>query len=47
MPAQVLVDKRGIARYVHYGKSMSDIPANPELLFLLEEMNQESQGTTG
>jgi peroxiredoxin Q/BCP len=45
MPAQVLVDKRGIARYVHYGKSMSDIPANQELLALLEEMNQESQGT--
>ncbi len=32
MPAQVVVDKAGIARYVHYGKSMSDIPGNDEIL---------------
>lgn len=32
MPAQVVVDKAGIARYVHYGKSMSDIPRNDEIL---------------
>jgi len=31
MPAQVLVDKTGAARYVHYGHSMSDIPENTEL----------------
>jgi peroxiredoxin len=42
MPAQVLVDKSGIARFVHYGKSMSDIPSNEELLSLVDEMNQES-----
>jgi len=30
MPAQVTVDKNGIARYVHYGHSMSDIPANED-----------------
>lgn len=41
MPAQVLVDKSGIARFVHYGHSMSDIPSNIELLSLVEEMNQE------
>lgn len=40
MPAQVIVDKRGIARYVHYGKSMADIPENKELFSLLEEINQ-------
>jgi peroxiredoxin len=40
MPAQVIVDKRGIARFVHYGESMSDIPANQELLDLLVEMNR-------
>ena len=34
MPAQVLIDKAGIARYVHYGHSMSDIPENQELLAL-------------
>ena len=32
MPAQVLVDKEGTARFVHYGHSMSDIPANEEVL---------------
>jgi peroxiredoxin Q/BCP len=37
MPAQVIVDKAGIARYVHYGKSMSDIPSNEELLSLIDE----------
>jgi peroxiredoxin len=36
MPAQVLVDKSGTARYVHYGHSMSDIPENQELLTLLD-----------
>lgn len=39
MPAQVIIDRQGIARYVHYGHSMSDIPENPELLALLDEMN--------
>jgi peroxiredoxin len=43
MPAQVLVDKGGIARYVHYGKSMSDIPSNDELLSLVEELNREAR----
>ena len=28
MPAQVIVDKHGVARFVHYGHSMSDIPEN-------------------
>ena len=41
MPAQVIVDKRGIARYVHYGHSMSDIPENAELLALLDGLNAE------
>ena len=41
MPAQVIVDKSGRARYVHYGHSMSDIPDNSELLGLLDEINQE------
>ena len=35
MPAQVIVDKDGVARYVHYGHSMSDIPDNDEVLALL------------
>lgn len=32
MPAQVIVDINGIARFVHYGKNMSDIPSNEEIL---------------
>jgi peroxiredoxin Q/BCP len=39
MPAQVIVDKQGVARYAHYGHSMSDIPENTELLALLDEVN--------
>jgi len=39
MPAQVLIDKAGVARYVHYGHSMSDIPENEELLALGDEIN--------
>ena len=31
MPAQVIVDKAGVARFVHYGHSMSDIPENAEV----------------
>ena len=38
MPAQVIVDKNGTARYAHYGHEMSDIPANAELLSLLDSI---------
>jgi len=41
MPAQVIVDKHGTARFVHYGHSMSDIPENEELFSLLDELNSE------
>jgi len=36
MPAQMLIDKAGLLRYVHYGHSMADIPANDEILGLLD-----------
>ena len=36
LPAQVIIDKSGRVRYVHYGHSMMDIPENKELLELLE-----------
>lgn len=42
MPAQVLVDKHGVARFVHYGHSMSDIPANEELFEMLDQLNAET-----
>ncbi len=41
MPAQVVVDKQGFARFVHYGDAMSDIPGNAELLDLLSELNSK------
>jgi peroxiredoxin Q/BCP len=41
MPAQVLVDKEGIARYVHYGHSMRDIPSNEEMLALLDRLHAQ------
>jgi peroxiredoxin len=39
MPAQVLVDRQGVARYVHYGKSMADIPSTVEILGLIQRIN--------
>ena len=39
MPAQVIVDEAGVARFVHYGHSMSDIPDNAEVLTLLDRLN--------
>lgn len=41
MPALVVVDKEGKIRYQHYGKSMSDIPPNEEILSLLDDLNKE------
>ena len=40
MPAQVIVDRQSVARYAHYGHSMSDIPPNDELLGLLQQINR-------
>lgn len=37
MPAQLLIDKGGVVRFVHYGHSMADIPPNQEILGLLDE----------
>ncbi len=42
MPAQVIVDRQGRVRYVHYGHSMSDIPPNEEMLALLDSLGQEN-----
>jgi peroxiredoxin len=40
MPAQVIIDKLGVVRYVHYGHEMSDIPTNDELIEVLKKINQ-------
>ncbi len=38
MPAQMIIDKGGMLRYVHYGHSMEDIPGNDELMSLLDSL---------
>ena len=38
MPAQMIVDKKGILRYVRYGRSMKDIPNNKDILGLLDDI---------
>jgi peroxiredoxin len=38
MPAQMLVDKEGVLRYVHYGHSMQDIPENSEIFDLIDSL---------
>ena len=44
LPAQITIDKKGLARFVHYGHDVSDIPSNEEILKLVETMNLETQG---
>jgi len=42
MPAQVVIDRQGIARYAHYGHSMSDIPENAEIFEILSQLRKEA-----
>jgi peroxiredoxin len=42
MPAQVLIDKAGVARFVYYGDSMRDIPSTKEVLALIDQINSET-----
>ena len=39
LPAQMLVDKPGMLRYVHYGHSMMDIPSNKEIMNLIKAID--------
>lgn len=41
LPAQMIIDKKGILRHTHYGKSMKDIPSNEEVLKRLDEIQAE------
>ena len=41
LPAQLVIDRRGLIRYLHYGGSMSDIVENGELLAKLDQLNLE------
>jgi peroxiredoxin len=38
MPAQVLIDIKGTARFVHYGQDMTDIPKNSDMLALIDSL---------
>jgi len=42
MPAQVIIDKSGIIRFIHYGLAMSDIPDSNELLTFIDEINSDA-----
>ncbi len=42
VPAQMIIDKNGTVRYVHYSDSMSDIPENEDILDKLDDINKES-----
>jgi peroxiredoxin Q/BCP len=42
MPAQVLIDKNRVARFVYYGHSMKDIPSNEDVLQILRDLDDDS-----
>ena len=46
MPAQMIIDKAGFVRFVHYGHSMSDIPANADVLASIDQIINESVSKT-
>lgn len=41
VPAQMIIDKTGVVRFVHYARSMADIPENREIIQILKQINQE------
>jgi len=41
LPAQLVIDKKGLIRFVHHGNSMSDIVENNKILLLLDQLNTE------
>ncbi len=47
MPAQVLVDMSGMARFVHYGRDMTDIPKTAENLEMIDALNAEGAPDAG
>ncbi len=42
MPLVTVLDAHGMIRFAHYGASMSDIPANQELLDVIDQLNSAS-----
>jgi peroxiredoxin len=42
MPLNCVIDAQGYVRFAHYGRSMSDIPTNEELLHVIDQLNAAS-----
>jgi peroxiredoxin len=39
VPAEMVIDKQGIVRFVHYASSMADIPDNETIFQVLDQIN--------
>ena len=42
MPAQALIDRAGVVRFVHYGHDMTDIPKTEEMLELIASLSSDN-----
>lgn len=42
LPAQFLIDRKGIVRYVEYGRNMRDFTSADELIVLIDKMERET-----
>lgn len=42
LPLNCVVDAKGYVRFAHYGSSMRDIPANEELLQVIDKLKASS-----
>lgn len=42
MPAMLIIDTQGLVRFIHYSKSMRDIPDNVTVIKILDEINKKS-----
>ncbi len=40
MPADIIIDRTGTIRYMHYGESMSDIPQIKQLLDVIDSLKK-------
>lgn len=43
MPLNTVVDREGVIRFIHYGKSMADIPDNDTLLDVIDQITVPSE----
>jgi peroxiredoxin len=42
MPAEIIVDRKGVVQYFHYGDSMSDIPSIHDLITIVDQVNKRN-----